>query len=161
MMHLVSVSGLAIDMGSNSPVVLLKEARGKRVLPIWIGPYEAMAIAMELAGIGSKRPLTHDLMKMIISGLGGKITKVEITELKEQTFYARIWIQQNDAILNIDARPSDSIALALREKAPIYVASGVFDLHLGAEETEEERARNLRERLKRINPEEFGNFSFS
>ena len=161
MMHLVSVSGLAIDMSSNSPVVLLKEAEGKRVLPIWIGPYEAMAIAMELAGITSKRPLTHDLMKMIISGLGGKITKVEITELKDQTFYARIWIQQDDAIVNIDARPSDSIALALRVKAPIYVASDVFNFHLGAEESEEERARNLRERLKRINPEEFGNFSFS
>lgn len=160
-MHLVSVSGLAIDMGSNAPVVLLKETEGKRVLPIWIGPYEAMAIAMELAGITSKRPLTHDLMKMVISGLGGKITKVEITELKDQTFYARIWIQQDDSILNIDARPSDSIALALRVKAPIYVASDVFNLHLGTEETEEERARNLRERLKRINPEEFGNFSFS
>lgn len=161
MMHLVSVSGLAIDMSSNTPVILLKEAEGERVLPIWIGPYEAMAIAMELGGITSKRPLTHDLMKMIIVGMGGKITKVEITELKNQTFYARIWIQQDDSILNIDARPSDSIALALRVKAPLYVASEVFSLHLGTEETKEERAQNLRERLRRINPEEFGNFSFS
>lgn len=156
----VTVNGLAIDTGSNSPVMLLKEVGGNRVLPIWIGPNEAVAIAMVLTGTPSKRPMTHDLMKMIINGLGGTVTKVIVSELKDQTFYAQIHLQQDDSVVSVDARPSDSIALALRVNAAIYVAPQVFETSLSVEgASSEDKAKELRERLRKINPEDFGSFS--
>ncbi len=157
----VKVNGLALDMATNSPVVILSSSDSSdRLLPIWIGHYEALAIAMELSGVASRRPLTHDLLKSVITTMGGKVQKVEVTELKEQTFYAKIYIEMNGSILNIDARPSDSIALALKAKVPLYVAEELFQLKredkdgldLGDPET-------LKERLKRINPEDFGKYS--
>lgn len=161
-MQQMHVSGLAIDMGTQSPVVILAEAgsEGKRVLPIWIGHAEAAAIAMKLADLTIKRPLTHDLMKLIIDGLDGKVIKVVINDLRDQTFYAQIYVERQNSLLTIDARPSDSIALALRCDAPIYVATHVLEAE--KEKTglsDEDKAQNLRERLKRINPEDFGKFS--
>lgn len=101
------VNGLALDMITNSPVVILSSSDSSdRLLPIWIGHYEALAIAMELSGVTSRRPLTHDLLKSVISTMGGKVQKVEVTELKEQTFYAQIYIRTNGSTLKVDARPS-------------------------------------------------------
>lgn len=161
-MQRMYISGLAIDTGTNSPVVILAEAdnEGKRVLPIWIGHAEAAAIAMKLANVTVKRPLTHDLMKLAIDGLDGKVIKVVINDLRDQTFYAQIYVERENSLLTIDARPSDSIALALRCDAPIYVANHVLDAD--REKTgldDEDRAQSLRERLKRINPEDFGKFT--
>lgn len=161
-MFRMRVSGLAIDTSSQIPVVILEEAKdeGNRVLPIWIGHAEAAAIAMKLAGLNPKRPLTHDLMKLIIDGLDGKVSKVVINDLREQTFFAQIYVERENSLLTIDARPSDSIALALRCEVPIYVAKHV--LEADREKTglsDEDRAQNLRERLKKINPEDFGKFS--
>jgi len=156
----VKVDGLALDMTTNSPVVILSPLNLEKVLPIWIGHSEAWAIAMELSGIGSRRPMTHDLLKAVITTLSAVVEKVEITELKEQTFYARVLLKLNGNILEVDSRPSDSIALALKWGAPIYVEESLFNLKAQDESkgstTDPE---TLKERLKRINPEDFGKYS--
>lgn len=154
------VNGLALDMTTNSPVVILSTSDSDRLLPIWIGHYEALAIAMELSGVTSRRPLTHDLLKSVIATLGGKVQKVEVTELKEQTFYAKIYVEMDGSILKIDARPSDSIALALKTKVPLYVAEELFQLKRPDKEGMDlSDPETLKERLKRINPEDFGKYS--
>lgn len=155
------VNGLALDMVTNSPVVILSASDSSdRLLPIWIGHYEALAIAMELSGVSSRRPLTHDLLKAVIATMGGKVRKIEVTELKEQTFYAKIHIQMNGSHLEVDARPSDSIALALKSRVPLYVAEELFQLKRGDKTTPDlSDPEALKERLKRINPEDFGKYS--
>lgn len=157
----VQIDGLAMDLVSNSPVVVLASKELNKVLPIWIGHSEAWAIAMEISGLGSKRPLTHDLFKTTIAEMGGRLDKVEITELKEQTFYARLYLSVNGNEIDIDARPSDSIALALKAKCPIYVNEDLFMIQ--ADDTPEEMRpsapESLAERLKRIDPEDFGKYS--
>ncbi|MCP4566146.1 MAG: bifunctional nuclease family protein [FCB group bacterium] len=157
----VQIDGLAMDLVSNSPVVVLASKELNKVLPIWIGHSEAWAIAMELSGLGSKRPLTHDLFKTAIMEMGGRLDKVEITELKEQTFYARLYLSADGNNIDIDARPSDSIALALKSKCPIYVNEELFTLK--PDDTPEEMRpsdpESLADRLKRIDPEDFGKYS--
>ena len=113
----VRVGGLAIDERTKSPVVLLQEIEGTRVLPIWIGPMEASAIHMELLGKKYQRPLTHDLMINIMEGLNAKVSRVVITDLKDSTFFANIYVDGGSGAVAIDARPSDSIAIALRSRA--------------------------------------------
>lgn len=162
----VQVSGLAIDEKTKSPVVILQEVDGKRMLPIWIGQNEANAIALEMTGQKFQRPLTHDLLITIIKGLRASVVKVLISELKENTFYATILIQIDAEVLAVDARPSDSIALALRAKSPIYVSEKLFDGGAGEKVegenvrqlTEEEQADDLRRYLEKLNPEDFGKF---
>jgi len=154
------VNGLALDMTTNSPVVILSSSDSDRLLPIWIGHYEALAIAMELSGVTSRRPLTHDLLKSVITTMGGKVKKVEVTDLKEQTFYAKIYVEVHSSIMEIDARPSDSIALALKTKVPLFVEEELFQLKRGDKETPDlSDPETLKERLKRINPEDFGKYS--
>ncbi|PWB73084.1 hypothetical protein C3F09_05620 [candidate division GN15 bacterium] len=158
----VKLEGLALDMTTNTPVVILSPSGLDKVLPIWIGHAEAWAIAMELSGVGSKRPLTHDLLRRVIETLNGKVERIEITELKEQTFFAVIHIAVNGQKIQVDARPSDSIALALKTGAAIFVNEELFNLK------REDSAHDinipndpetLRERLRRINPEDFGKYS--
>ncbi|WP_022854633.1 bifunctional nuclease family protein [Thermodesulfobacterium thermophilum] len=118
--------GIAMDPMSNSPVMLLKEAEGERILPIWIGVLEATSIAAKLENIQFPRPLTHDLIKNIFENLGITIPKVEIVDLKDNTYYALITVVTGDKVLEIDSRPSDAIALALRLNAEIFVDEEVF-----------------------------------
>ena len=159
-MQKVKINGLALDVTTNSPVIILSPDESEKILPIWIGHYEAWAIAMELSGLSSKRPLTHDLMKACIEGMGGKVQKVEVTELVNQTFYARVYIELDGKVLDIDARPSDSIALALKSGAPIYVADELFQIKRGDAVTPDfTDPESLRERLRKINPEDFGKYS--
>jgi uncharacterized protein len=153
------IGGLALDVTTNSPVVTISPIDSEKILPIWIGHYEAWAIGMEISGIVSKRPLTHDLMFSVIKAMGGIVEKIEITDLKEQTFYALITVKLNGKDVAIDARPSDSLALALKAKAPIYVNENLYNLK------KEEREisglpdqESLRDRLRKINPEDFGNY---
>lgn len=158
----VKLEGLALDMTTNTPVVILSPEGLDKVLPIWIGHAEAWAIAMELSGVGSKRPLTHDLMKNVIEGLHTLVERVEITELKDQTFYALIHLRTNGQLTTIDARPSDSIALALKTGASIYVNEELFNMR--ADDSSEKPPfptdrESLRDRLKNINPEDFGKYS--
>jgi len=154
------VNGIAVDMTTNSFVVILSTSDSDRLLPIWIGHNEALAIAMGLSDVTSRRPLTHDLLKSVITTLGGKVQKVEVTELKEQTFYAKIYIAVNGSTWVVDARPSDSIALALKTKSPLFVAEELFQLKRGDKDTPDfSDPETLKERLKRINPEDFGKYS--
>ena len=152
----VKINGLALDMTTNSPVVILAAVDSKeKLLPIWIGHYEAWAIAMELSGIKSKRPLTHDLLKSVIMSMEGEVKKVEVTQLVDQTFFAKIHVDLKGDSLEIDARPSDSIALALKTGVPIFVAEELFQL----KGTSMQKQDSLRQRLKRLNPEDFGKYS--
>jgi uncharacterized protein len=123
----VRVRGVTVDPQAGSPVVLLEELRGERVLPIWVGVFEARAIVMEMDKVAPPRPMTHDLIKTILEGVKARITNVVITDLQDNTFYAHIALHTGGTSLQIDARPSDAIALALRVQAPIYVARTVFD----------------------------------
>jgi bifunctional DNase/RNase len=157
----VKINGIALDVTTNSPVVILAPLDSDQLLlPIWIGHYEAWAIGMELSGLSSKRPLTHDLLKSAIESLGGKVLKVEVTELVNQTFYAKIYVELNGSVKEIDARPSDSIALALKAGAKIYVADELFEMKKGDGKTPGVTdAESLRERLRKINPEDFGRYT--
>jgi bifunctional DNase/RNase len=153
------ISGLALDVTTNSPVVTITPHDSDKVLPIWIGHYEAWAISMEISGIASKRPLTHDLLLSVVKGMNGKVEKIEIVDLKEQTFYAEISISLNGETIKIDARPSDSLALALKAKAPIYVNEELFNLK--KEQMEQSGLpdqESLRDRLRKIDPEDFGHY---
>ena len=162
----VRVGGLAIDERTKSPVVLLQEIEGNRVLPIWIGPMEASAIHMELLGKKYQRPLTHDLMINILEGLSARVSRVVITDLKESTFFANIYIDGGSGAVAVDARPSDSIAIALRSRAPIFIVEKLFEKsaqeNISAPKTErtpEEKAEELRRYLEGLNPEDFGKFN--
>lgn len=176
----VKVQSLGLDRSSNAPVVILQEKDGTRVLPIWIGPGEASAIAMELAGMKFSRPLTHDLFCSVVVGLGGTLKRVLITKVVDNTYYAELIIQRGGELISVDARPSDSIAIALRLDAEILTEDGllehtnlqVFDVNEIADESEDFalpsedqdeqeglRARELNEYLRRLNPEDFGRFS--
>src|SRR3954465_14467577 len=123
----VKVQSLGLDRTSNTPVVILQELDGTRVLPIWIGPGEASAIAMELAGMKFSRPLTHDLFASMIRGLGCMLMRVLITKVIENTYYAELTIQRGSEVISIDARPSDSIAIALRMEARIFTTEELLE----------------------------------
>ena len=123
----VRIRGITVDPQGASPVVLLEELQGTRVIPIWVGVFEARAIAMEMEKVNPPRPMTHDLIKNILEGVKATVKDVVITELKENTFYARIAVTVGANSVTIDARPSDAIALALRVNAPIFVARAVFE----------------------------------
>ncbi len=123
----MSVGGLTLDPVTKTPIVILKDTENKLNLPIWIGLLEATAMATEIEGIKMARPMTHDLLKTILGEVGGLVESVEITELKENTYYAAVNISLSGRQVMIDSRPSDAIALALRTKSPIYVAKAVLE----------------------------------
>lgn len=166
------VHGLVVEPREQQHVVILREVDGIRVLPIWIGPGEAMAIRRLAAGEPFPRPLTHDLLALVVEGLKARVARIVITDLKDNTFFATILIEREQSLLSIDARPSDSIALALRTKAPIFVNEALLQPPPGqpaesepgtpepppAEPTDEERAEQLRRFLEKLNPEDFGKF---
>jgi uncharacterized protein len=159
----VLVAHLGLDQNTNSPVVLLKERDGERVLPIWIGPAEASAIAMELQGVKAQRPMTHDLLKHVIVGLGGELRRVTITNVRDNTYFAELLIRRDEQMVQIDARPSDSIALALRLHAPIYTSDDLLD-QSGTESSPpapERRldAESLKQYLEKLDPQDFGRFT--
>lgn len=160
----VTVAHLGLDRTTNTPVVILREKHGTRVLPIWIGPAEASAIAMEMQGMKAQRPLTHDLLKQVIMGLGGELRRVVITAVKENTYYAELLIRREDHVFQVDARPSDSIAIALRLHSPIFTSDDL--LEQSGIETEEEpqpdstlEAEKLKQYLEKMDPQDFGRFN--
>ncbi len=156
------IDGLALDMTTNSPVVVLAALETDRVLPIWIGHAEAWGIAMQLSGVEPQRPMTYDLIKSIIDSLKAVVNRVEITELREQTFYAKLHLAVNGKKYQIDSRPSDSIAVALKTGAKIFVNEDLFNLQTGEGDERPDipnDPESLRERLRKINPEDFGKYS--
>lgn len=156
----VEIAGIAIDKTSNSPVVLLREmSEKKRILPIWIGPYEAEAISQGLRGEKFKRPLTHDLILDILRGLKVDVSEVVVSSLEDDTYYAEIYLKKGNAIFKIDSRPSDSLAIASKNKVPIYVTEAVLDkggieLEIG----EDQKIQDIKKYMEDINPEDFGKF---
>jgi len=175
-MNQVKVASLGLDKASNTPVVILQELEGDRVLPIWIGPGEASAIAMELAGMKFSRPLTHDLFTSLMQGLGSELQRVLITKVVDNTYHAELILRRDGEVVSIDARPSDSIAIALRAKAPIFAHDDLLEQasvevqpaemepgeSVGATDSDEPAkmdADQLKEYLKRMNPEDFGRFN--
>ncbi len=145
------------DQQFHNYVVLLKEKFGERTLPIWIGDNEAMAIAMSLEGIKPTRPLTHDLIKILLDALESKVQKIVINDLKNETYFARIYVEADGKLFYIDARPSDSIAIALRSDATIFVEDCIMDkngLVFKGDSVEEE----LKNKLRGTKPEDFGKF---
>ena len=163
----VTVAQLGVDRATNSPVVILRERDGARVLPIWIGPAEASAIAMELQGVKFQRPLTHDLLKQVIVGLGGELKHVLIRAVQENTYFAELLIRRGEDVFQVDARPSDSIALALRLHAPIFASDGLLgDAGDGPGDRDEpssgapdDAADALKRYLEQLDPEDFGKFT--
>ena len=155
------IDGLALDVTTNSPVIILATENSDRILPIWIGHYEAWAIGMELSGVTPRRPLTHDLLNTIISTVGCEVDRVEITELIEQTFHASIYVKKDGELIKVDARPSDSMVLALKSRAPILINEELLSLSPEQKESQglPKDEESLKERLKRINPEDFGNYT--
>lgn len=155
----MKIKGLMIDPVSNMPIIILKNDAGDSVLPIWVGIFEANAIAMQLESVVSPRPMTHDLLKNVIEGLQAKIARVVINDLRDNTFFANIFLDRNGDDLCIDSRPSDAMALALRAEAPIFVEKAVLEKsaspEAGGDSAETER---LRRWLETVDPDELGKY---
>lgn len=160
----MKVSGLTIDPITNTPIVILKDLQEKKAIPIWIGLFEASAIATELEKITFSRPMTHDLMHDILKILGVEIDRIEICDLKNNTFFANIHLSREGQNFTIDARPSDAIAVALRAGAQIFVEDQVIEksrsIDFGAKATDLDKLKDekLKEFLENLSPEEFGKY---
>jgi hypothetical protein len=155
----MKIKGLMIDPVTNMPIIMLRDPGSEAVLPIWVGLYEANAIALQLESISTPRPMTHDLLKNLLGELGARIVKVIITELKENTFYAVIHLEQGEKSLKIDSRPSDAIALALRAEAPIFVEEDVITRAKSVDMTKDVGDTDrLRQWLEKLDPDELGKY---
>ena len=157
----VIISALGFDSSTNDPIVILKEIGGKRTVPIWIGILEATAVASELEGIKFFRPMTHDLLKNVLESMDVKVNKVEICDLKNETYYALIHMTYKGKKITVDARPSDAIALSLRMKAPIFVSEDVINRspHIELELKTDEKSKHGKDWqkiLENTDPEDFG-----
>ena len=153
----MTIKGLMVDPITNMPIIILRDKEGQRVLPIWVGVFEANAIALQIENVTTPRPMTHDLLKNVIHDLRGRIDKIVVSDLKENTFYALIYLTVGGEMMAIDARPSDAIALALRARAPIYVEESVIDnaktSDLVPEKGDQER---LQKWLESLDPDDMG-----
>lgn len=155
----MKVSGLTVDPYTNTPIVLLRDLDEKEVVPIWIGAFEASAIATKLEKVQLSRPMTHDLMKNLLDTLSVKVIKIEVTDLRDNTFYAIIHLDMDGTHLAIDARPSDSIALALRANAPIYVNEGVIEKSRKIDLRQQKEGEEvLDELLEGLSSKDFGKY---
>ncbi|MBK9169411.1 MAG: bifunctional nuclease family protein [Bryobacterales bacterium] len=155
----MKIRGLMMDPVTNMPIVILKDLSGNAVLPIWVGIYEANAIALEIEKVSTQRPMTHDLIKSLLLGLETGVRKVVVNELKDDTFYAIIWLERNGELISVDSRPSDALALALRLDCPIYVEESVLKSSKVAS-TASEKVNNeeLRKWLEGLNDEDLGRY---
>ena len=155
----MKIRGLMMDPVSSTPIVILKDAASDTVLPIWVGVYEANAIALEIEKVTTPRPMTHDLIKNLLVGLDTQVHKVVVTELREDTFYAVIWMEQNGEIISLDARPSDALALALRADCPIYVDEDVLRAaKVLPNPAEQASSQDVRKWLESLNDEDLGRY---
>jgi bifunctional DNase/RNase len=156
----VRIRGLMMDPATNMPIVVLKDVGSDTVMPIWVGIFEANAIAIEIEKVAAPRPMTHDLTRNLIQHMNAQLEKIVITELKDDTFFAALWLRQDGEIMTLDARPSDAIALALRADCPIYVAEHVMQsakLNMSGQ-AEGPTADELRGWLEGLNDEDLGRY---
>jgi uncharacterized protein len=155
----MTIKGLMVDPITNMPIVLLRDKDGQKVLPIWVGIFEANAIALQIENIATPRPMTHDLLRNVIHDLKAAVQKVVVCDLQENTFYALIYLSVNGETVAVDARPSDAIALALRTRAPIFVEEAVIDnakpVDFSSESADTER---LQKWLENLDPDDLGKY---
>lgn len=152
----MKIRGLMLDPVTNTPIVILKDSGSDTVLPIWVGVFEANAIALEIEKVSTPRPMTHDLIKNVLTGLDAHVHKVVVTELKEDTFYAVIWMEREGRIISVDSRPSDALALALRVDCPIFVDDEVLKTSKKATASAEATGEEMRKFLENLNDEDLG-----
>jgi bifunctional DNase/RNase len=156
----MKIRGLMMDPVTNMPIVILKDVGSTNVLPIWVGIYEANAIALEIEKVSTPRPMTHDLIKTLLVGLDAGIQKVVVNELKDDTFFAVIWVQRNGELISVDSRPSDALALALRLDCPIFVEDTVLKSSRLSNAAAEKgsTSQELRRMLENLGDEDFGRY---
>ena len=155
----MKIRGLMMDPVTNMPIVILKDTNGGQILPIWVGIYEANAIALEIEKVSTPRPMTHDLIKNVLTGLEAGVRKVVVSELRDDTFYAVIWLEREGESISIDSRPSDALALALRLDCPIYVEDQVLKTSKStANMSDKVTNEELQRWLEGLNDEDFGRY---
>jgi len=155
----MTIKGLMVDPITNMPIIILRDSDGQKVLPIWVGIFEANAIALQIENIATPRPMTHDLLRNILSEIEADVQRIVVCELRDNTFYAMIYLDRAGQTMAVDARPSDAIALALRTKSPIFVEDAVVEsakgLDLSKDTTDSER---LQKWLEGLNPDDLGKY---
>jgi bifunctional DNase/RNase len=155
----MKIRGLMMDPVTNMPIVILKEISSDTVLPIWVGIYEANAIALEIEKVTTPRPMTHDLLKNLLTGLDARVHKIVVNELRDDTFFAVIWVERDGQIISIDSRPSDALALALRVDCPIYVEDQVLKTsRLATAVSDRVSSEELRKWLENLGDEDLGRY---
>jgi len=155
----MKIRGLMMDPVTNMPIVILKDVDGTAVLPIWVGIYEANAIALEIEKVTTPRPMTHDLLRNLLLGLDTRVHKVVVNDLREDTFYALIWLERDGQVITIDSRPSDALALALRVDCPIYVEEEVLkNSKISGATSDRVSSEELRKWLENLNDEDIGRY---
>ena len=156
----MNIKGLMIDPITNMPIIILRDQEGHRILPIWVGVFEANAIALQIENVQTPRPMTHDLLKNIIDDLSAQVERIVVTELKENTFYALIHLRTNGHSIEVDARPSDAIALALRTRSPIFVEEAVIQNARSVESSRESSmdVTRLQKWLEGLSEDELGKY---
>ena len=155
----MKIRGLMVDPDTNTPIVILRDTSSNSILPIWVGVYEANAIALEIEKVTTPRPMTHDLIKNLLTGVEATVHKVVVSELKDETFYAVIWLEQNGELISVDSRPSDALALALRLDCPIYVEEQVLqNSRSAANISDKVTNEELKRWLEGLNDEDLGRY---
>lgn len=155
----MKIRGLMMDPVTNMPIVVLKDVNGNSILPIWVGVYEANAIALEIEKVSTPRPMTHDLIRTLLHGLEAGIQRVVVNELKDDTFYAVIWLEKDGRLISVDSRPSDALAIALRLDCPIYVEDTVLSTSKAASSVSDKvNNEELRRWLEGLNDEDLGRY---
>jgi bifunctional DNase/RNase len=155
----MKIRGLMMDPVTNMPIVVLKDTGSETVLPIWVGIYEANAIALEIEKVSTPRPMTHDLIKNLLIGLDTQVHKIVVSELRDDTFFAVIWLERDGHVISIDSRPSDALALALRMDCPIFVADDVLKASkLASASSDRVSQEELRKWLEGLNDEDLGKY---
>ena len=155
----MKIRGLMMDPVTNMPIVILKDVNGSAILPIWVGIYEANAIALEIEKVSTPRPMTHDLIRTLLHGLDTSVRKIVVNELKEDTFYAMIWLERDGQLISVDSRPSDALAVALRLDCPIYVDDAVLNSSKMANAVSDKiNNEELRRWLEGLNDEDLGRY---
>ena len=155
----MKIRGLMVDPVTNMPIVVLKDVNGMAILPIWVGVYEANAIALEIEKVATPRPMTHDLIRNLLFGLETGVKKVVVSDLREDTFYAVIWLERGGEMISVDSRPSDALAIALRLDCPIYVDDTVLSTSKAVKEVADiGNNEELRRWLENLNDEDMGRY---
>lgn len=154
----MEVKGLVLDPSSNAPIIILKDLASRLFLPIWIGVFEANAIAIQIEGVEPPRPLTHDLFHSVLEELGARVNRVLISDLRENTFFAQLFLDIDSREVSIDSRPSDAIALALRSSAPIFVLSAVLESAKALNIEGDDDSENIKKWFENIDPDDLGRY---